>query len=720
METARSAMQSGRRQHVCASAPRLSRSQAGAAASLICLLLAAPLPAQTAAPLPVLRTARQVHTLSAQEAAQGYPVHLARAQITYYQPSFGAAFLMDATDGIYANLPQGTPPDLHPGDVVAVDGISGPGDVAPVIRDAHFRILSHAPLPEAPLVGFDRLSSGAFDSRWVSVEGIVRSADRPRQRTDYDGVMTSDKSNVLLTLASGEERLEVITLDDPAWDPQRLVDARVRLRAAVGARFNQRKQLIGVHLYMPNRSMIQVLDPAPADPFSLPLTTITGITRIGAGEPGHRVHIRGIVTSASGDRNFSVMDARHGIFVTTAEPTVLKPGDQVDVAGFPSIGDYTDVLESSVVRRIGSAPIPAPVRVTPTAALAGAWDAEPIEVEGVLTDRRSGPNGSTNLRLTEAGVVFHTVIPAGISGLTSRSLQLGSRLRVRGICIVHTNFDKKPQSFDVLLRSPADVVLLQRPSWWTAHNTLRVALVLALLVLVAAAWNLLLRRRVRSQTRTIRQQLDEAETLRRQAEAAHKEKSDSLASVLSLQRELIEAQKKLRYQATHDALTGLWNRRALLDLLEKELERCCRTNSSMGILMLDVDHFKPVNDSLGHLAGDEVLKEVAHRIANATRGYDLSGRYGGEEFLIILPGCDREQTEASAERIRSAVSSTPIEVANTAIALTVSIGATVAPEYARSESEILALADIALYQAKASGRNRTSLRRSFREDRAEA
>jgi two-component system, cell cycle response regulator len=186
--------------------------------------------------------------------------------------------------------------------------------------------------------------------------------------------------------------------------------------------------------------------------------------------------------------------------------------------------------------------------------------------------------------------------------------------------------------------------------------------------------------------------------------------------VLELHRNLMGAQEKLRFQATHDALTGLWNRGALLDLLHRELERALRTNASVGILMLDVDHFKPVNDTFGHLTGDALLREIARRIQRATRPYDTAGRYGGEEFLVILPGCDREQTVSSAERVRAAIATAPFVVDGHEIRPTVSIGATVAPDFASSETEILSLADSALYQAKSEGRDRTVLRTSFKEE----
>ena len=169
----------------------------------------------------------------------------------------------------------------------------------------------------------------------------------------------------------------------------------------------------------------------------------------------------------------------------------------------------------------------------------------------------------------------------------------------------------------------------------------------------------------------------------------------------------IQAREALRIQATHDALTGTWNRGALLELLGSELHRGKRTQIPTALLMLDLDHFKKINDTYGHLSGDAVLREVARRISEAVRGYDFVGRYGGEEFLVVLPDCDIKQATQTAERIRTAISANPILATSFEIMVTASIGATATLSNDVTEMEILAIADDALYQAKNAGRNCT-------------
>ncbi|MGC1159150.1 MAG: GGDEF domain-containing protein [Acidobacteriaceae bacterium] len=676
------------------------------------------LPARAATDsLPVLRTAHQAHTLPTTEAIKGYPVHLDRAQITFYDPAIHALFIIDATDGIFVDTRGDQVPDLHAGDVVEMDAVSGPGDVEPVLLHPRFRILGNKRLPEAPLIGFDRLSTDFYDSQWVAIEGIVRSVRRPQEVTYYAGHAASSSANLIVTVASGQDLMDVITLDPRGGDHSNLIDARVRIRAACGTRFNQRKQIIGVHLYMPDISYIQVLEPAPADPFSLPLSETSDVMRASQHERGHRVHVRGVVTSTWGPLQFTLMDANHGIFVHAEVPAAVSLGDLLDVVGFPSLGDYTSVLDEAIFRRSGVERPPAPVTLTAAQALTGDHDAEPVRVDGQLLYKSRTASEKT-LLLTDGGTTFSAALPADTpEGFDN--LEPGSRLRITGICYLEVTPSKTPKALKILLQSPAEVLVLQSPSWWTPRHTLIFASVLSAVVMVFIAWNVGLRRRVRAQTRVIRTQLDEAHTLRVQAESAHQAKSKSLADVLSLQHDLLVAQEKLRYQASHDVLTGLSNRGALLDLLRAEIERTVRTHSSMGLLMLDVDHFKPINDTYGHLVGDAVLKEIAHRIAQSIRSYDVAGRHGGEEFLVILPSCDREQTAKGAERIRAAISSLPFLIAGSEISLTVSIGATVAPDAAQAETELLSLADLALYQAKSAGRNCSVVRTSFQEEHAE-
>jgi len=177
--------------------------------------------------------------------------------------------------------------------------------------------------------------------------------------------------------------------------------------------------------------------------------------------------------------------------------------------------------------------------------------------------------------------------------------------------------------------------------------------------------------------------------------------------ILTLHDEQIKTRELLQFQATHDALTGIWNRKAVLDLLHGEFERVRRSKGVFGILMLDLDHFKRVNDTYGHLAGDAVLQEAGRRIQHAVRPYDWAGRYGGEEFLVVLPKCNKDEVQLCAERIRLAMSSAPILAEGAEIVITVSIGSVVVNPVLHTEKDSLSSADAALYQAKSQGRDRS-------------
>jgi two-component system cell cycle response regulator len=170
---------------------------------------------------------------------------------------------------------------------------------------------------------------------------------------------------------------------------------------------------------------------------------------------------------------------------------------------------------------------------------------------------------------------------------------------------------------------------------------------------------------------------------------------------------ILKLQQALRVQATHDALTGILNRGTILEILQRELARVPRDAKPVGIILADLDHFKLINDTHGHPVGDAVLRETARRMALPIRPYDALGRYGGEEFLIVLPGCGLTNAAKVAERIRCCIAVEPVSTSAGAVAVSASFGVTAADNAQSLDIDaIIETADQALYGAKRDGRNR--------------
>lgn len=186
------------------------------------------------------------------------------------------------------------------------------------------------------------------------------------------------------------------------------------------------------------------------------------------------------------------------------------------------------------------------------------------------------------------------------------------------------------------------------------------------------------------------------------------EKSRLYQQILDLNNDLLAAQESLRFQATRDSLTGIYNRRAILEFAEAELQRASRHGSPMALVLTDVDHFKMTNDLNGHMAGDAVLRAVAGVLAGNLRAYDRVGRYGGEEFLIVVTESRPEAVFATVERLRQAVAELAVEHDAVTLSVTASFGIAVRGDDSVFDlNALLSIADEGLYEAKHHGRNRS-------------
>ena len=176
--------------------------------------------------------------------------------------------------------------------------------------------------------------------------------------------------------------------------------------------------------------------------------------------------------------------------------------------------------------------------------------------------------------------------------------------------------------------------------------------------------------------------------------------------ILHLEDRLVEAREEMRFKATHDDLTSLWNRGVIMNLLSRELARSQRENVCTVLLLGDLDHFKKINDNYGHLVGDQVLREVARRLLLSVRSYDFVGRYGGEEFLLVLNNCRPDSAFGRGEEIRKIISTRPIQTDAGAVGVTMSLGLLLSVDWGhRPADELLREVDTALYAAKSAGRN---------------
>jgi diguanylate cyclase (GGDEF)-like protein len=597
------------------------------------------------------------------------PVHL-RGVITYFDPDFGtglaAIFIHDATGSVFISQTSKLAAPLFAGALVDVRGVSAPGGFGPIVDKPQIRILGRAPLPpNPPRVSLALLKTGAYDAQWVEVEGSVHRV------TEYPHF-------VVLHLELPDGPIPVLVIKNPGASYSNLVDAQVRIHANAAPTMNTDGQMIGIHLQEPNFTTLQVVVPAPSDPFARPPIPIEGLLqREHFSTPMQRVHIRGNVTLQWPGSLLCIRDATRGICAQTTETIPVATGDLVDMAGFVVTSDNAPVITDAVFRIAHNN---SPVTPRPAAAnkiLDGGFASELIQIDGQLIGYDLASSDAI-LQISSGDTVFPAILPKSLAGAKGGAWKVGSKLRVTGICsvrIVDVQSNVRAgvavtKAFRVLMRSPADVTILERPSWWTpAHALIVLGLVLTA-TLCVLGWVIILRRRIEKQ----------AELLR-------------------------ESEGLFRHMALHDALTGLATRLLLHDRLNVALDGARRRRTGLAVLMVDLDRFKEINDTYGHQAGDEVLRVTATRLLGVVRKVDTVARLGGDEFVVLLPDLVDPQ---SAERIAATIVeklAVPIPFEGREMPVSTSVGVCAAAADKFDVDAFLRNADAALYRAKERGRN---------------
>ena len=679
--------------------------------------------------LPTLTTALEIHSLTYEESLRRYPVRLHRATVLNYNPAVGNLFVSDSSHGVFLDMRKQPTLPLHVGDIVEVEGVTGPGGFAPDVEEPKVRIVGKGPLPTAKRVSMDRLLTGVEDCQWVEVEGIVRSVRLIQPVTAYANQAASGGVYLLVTIATGAGKIDIITQDAAGIDYSNLVDAEVLVRGVAGPRFNLKRQLTGIRMSAASLAHFRVLKRAPMIPYSLPVRDVNTVMRYTPDNaPGHRIRVRAVVTANRDGRLLSVADETHGLFIHAENAgDDLKVGDLIDVVGFPAMGDYTPILEDVIYRRVGKGTLPAPIPITASEIFKGGADAELVRIRGRLLNQTQTPPHT--LLITAEGHTFTAVMPAGEESTALASLPDGSILELTGTCFVDVFPDKTPKTVQIILRSPQDVLVLQRPPWWTVRHAFAALGVLLVIVLASFGWVTMLRQRVRIQTAALREAEQKTEAIGDLARAMHEVTTrknfaarvsaagdDEIAELGLGFNEMLteleqgdlakrEAEAKLQRQALTDELTGLPNRRLLSDRLSQALAIAQREEHIVALLYIDLDGFKLINDSLGHTVGDLLLSQIAERLRSRIRLSDTLARVGGDEFTVVLTILhDKADADLVANNLLD-VFTERFSVEGHEITIGASVGISFFPDNGADAVSLLQQADNAMYAAKRKGKN---------------
>ena len=428
-----------------------------------------------------------VRQLDPDVAQCAFPVKI-RGVVTALSGWKNSFFLQDASGAVSVDRLDHA--EVHSGHEVIVTGVTGPGSFAPIVIASAVEIVGHKKLPPAKQIDHAVLASGAADSEWVEVRGIVQAASI---------VEKWGRPVLFLTLNSNGISLTVHVLDFPKDGFNKLVDASVRIQGVGGAVFNEKRQLMGVRLFTPSLAYVRASRLPASDPFAAPELQVDRLFQFGTYKYlPHRIKLQ--ATVAYRDDTNVFLQSKGQPLIAHSSKTIPAPGSRVEVVGFVVPGQYPVTLAEALFRKVGDDTLPLPIAVTAGNVIQhrdgfvfAPYTGLLVSIEGVLLEKVQQNSAQTWL-LRDDRQIFQIQIndPAQVERFAY--IREGSLLKVTGICTTEINNEKEPTSFGIVLASGSDISVLKTP-FWNARKSFLFTTLLAVFFL-AICWALMQTRKL--------------------------------------------------------------------------------------------------------------------------------------------------------------------------------------------------------------------------------